>query len=238
METFRFSEERGAIRISIDGEWSCQEFGAFLEDTNDVYRRLNSVFVLREALDREASNNRALEERNQGNERDFSWYVQYFGFRHHFPGGTFGIDVPPYSKLIELSNAIVVPLQVDAISYASPGWVQLIGNWNPIKVLADFVSKWRAENTKREANRLKAQTDQMRIQSELATKILEQAPKMFDRYDAGSSRLVELAEEVIKPTTKYLERYGNDERIIDAEVVSARQALPPPKRSRRKPSGH
>lgn len=235
METFRLSEERSAIRLAIDGEWSCREFGAFLEDTNDVYRRLNSVFVLRQALDQEASNNRSLEERNQGNDRDFSWYLQFFGFRHHFPGGTSGPDVPPYSKLIELSNAIVVPLQVDAISYASPGWIQLIGNWNPLKVLADFVSKWRAENTKREGNWLNAQTDRMRIQAELAAKILEQAPKMSDRYDAGTSRLVDLAEEVIKPTTKYLERYGNDARIIDAEVVPARQALPPPRKLRRKP---
>lgn len=237
MDTFHLSEERSAIRIAIDGEWSCQDFGAFLEDTNDIYRRLNSVFVLRQALDQEASRNRMLEEENRGNDRDFSWYLQFFGFRHHFPGGTAGIDAPPYSKLIELSNSIVAPLQIDAISYASPGWIQLIGNWNPIKVLADFVSQWRAENTKREANWLNAQTERMRIQADLAAKILEQAPKMTDRYDAGTSRLVEIAEEVIRPTIRYLERYGNDARIVDAEVVSARQSLPPPKRSRRKPSG-
>lgn len=235
METFRFSEERQAIRVAIDGKWSCQEFGAFLEDTNDVYRRLNSVFVLRKALDRESANNRSLEERNQGNDRDFSWHLQFFGFRHHFLVGTSGTDVPPYSKLIELSNSIVEPLQVDAISYASPGWIQLIGDWNPLKVLADFVSNWRAENTKREDNWQKTQTDRLRIQADLAAKILEQAPKMSDRYDAGTSRLVDLAEEVIKPTTKYLERYGNDARIINAEVVPARQHLPPPKKSRRKP---
>jgi hypothetical protein len=240
METFRLSEERSAIRIAINGEWSCQEFGAFLEDTNNVYRRLNSVFVLRQALDQEASSNRSLDKQDQDqdqeDDRDFSWHLQFFGFRHYFPGGTSGSDVPPYSKLIELSNAIVMPLQVDAISYASPGWIQLIGNLNPLKVIADFVSKWRAENTKREANWVKAQTDRMRIQADLAGKILEQAPKMPDRHNAGTSRLVELAEEVIKPTTKYLEHYGNDARIIDAEVVSVRQALPPPKRSRRKPS--
>jgi len=236
METFRFSE-RSALRIAIDGEWSCQEFGAFLEQTNDVYRRLNSVFVLRQAPDQEAALNDSLLERSPGDDRDFSWYLQFFGFRRSFPEGTIGTDIPAYSQLIELSNSVVVPLQVDAISYASPGWIQLIGNLNPLKVLADFVSKWRAENTKREANLLNAQTDRMRIQSDLATKILEQAPKIPFPHSVGSSRLVDLAEEVIKPTTKYLEHYGNDARIVDAQVVSAGQALPPRKKSRRRPRG-
>lgn len=227
METYSDSMERGALRLAIDGEWSCQDFAALLESTNDAYRRVNSIFVLRQVLDREAESNRSLEERNQGNDRDFSWHHQFHGFRHHFPGGIAGSDTPSYAELIELSNTISGPLQIDAISYASPGWIQLIGNWNPLKVIADSVSKWRAENTKREANWLKAQTDQMRIQADLAAKILAQAPKMHDRYDAGTSRLVELAAEVIKPTTKYVERLGNDARVVNAEVVPAGEPLPP-----------
>jgi hypothetical protein len=234
LNTFRISEEHIAIRIGIDGEWSCEEFSSFLTNTNDIYRRLNSIFILRQALDEEAAINRSLEERNRGNEADYSWYHQYFGFRHHFPGEFIDSGVPPYSQLIDLASAVAVPLQVDGISYASPGWIQLIGNWNPLKVLADFVSKWRSENTKREANRLNAQTARLRIQAELAAKILEQAPKMPERYGTGTSRLVELAEEVIKPTTKYLEDYGSDARIVQTDLVPARQALPALRRSRRK----
>jgi hypothetical protein len=66
-------------------------------------------------------------------------------------------EPPKYSRLIELASSVTEPLQIDAISYASPGWIQMIGDWNPIKVLAEFISKWRAENTKREANRFKQQ---------------------------------------------------------------------------------
>jgi len=240
MDTFRLSKEqseRSAVRIAIDGEWSCQEFSAFLEDTNDVYKRLNSIFVLRQALDQEDSRNRARDDKDQYDDMDYSWHLHFFGFSDFFPERIKGVDAPPYSKLIELSNSIVSPLRVDAISYASPGWIQLIGDWNPIKVLADFISKWRAENTKREANRLKAQTERMQIQADLAAKILEQAPKMPRMHGVGNLRLVELAEEVIKPTTSYLERYGNDARIVDAEIVQPGQPLPRAKSSRRKTSG-
>lgn len=219
--------ERGALRIAIDGNWSCEDFASLLQATNDAYRRVNSIFVLREALDRESDANRRLEERNEGNNRDFSWHLQFHGFRHHHPGGSSGADVAPYSELIELANALTGPLEVGAISYASPGWIQLIGNWNPLKVIADSVCKWRTENTKREANRLNAQTEQMRIQADLAAKILAQAPKMHDRYDAGSSRLVELAAEVIRPTTKFVERLNSDSRIVSAKVVNVSEPLPP-----------
>lgn len=133
------SEEQWAVRFAIAGEWPCQDLSVFLHETNDVYRRLNSVFVLRKVLDGEASSNRSLEEKNQGKDADFSWQHQHFD-PPTFPDGSAGTDVPPYSKLIELANTLVAPLHVDAITYASPGWIQLIGNWNPLKVLADSVS--------------------------------------------------------------------------------------------------
>lgn len=234
MDTFRIADEPGAIRFAIDGDWSCAQFSRFLEDTNDVYRRLNSVFVLRRAIDNEESRERSAEGKEPS---DYSWRLAYFEFGRYIRGRTSEIGARPYSSLIELSNSVAKPLHVDAIAYASPGWIQLIGSWNPLKVLADFVSKWRAENTKREANVLKAQTDRMSIQAELAAKILEQAPKMTHAYGDGSSRLVDLAEEVIKPSTQYLERYGNDARITDAEVVAPREALPPSKKRRRKLPG-
>lgn len=227
METYVDIMEGAALRIRIDGDWSCQDFSAFLESTNDAYRRVNSIFVLRHLIDREGETNRDLEDQKQLNYRDFTWFFQFHGSPHSLPDGLTSSKLVPYSDLIELTNAISGPLQVDAITYASPGWIQLVGNWNPLKVIADSVSKWRAENTKREANRLKAQTEQMRIQADLAAKILTQAPRMAGQYDAGTSRLVELAAEVIKPTTKYVERIRSDSRIVSAEVVSVGEPLPP-----------
>ena len=135
-------------------------------------------------------------------------------------------EPPKYSRLIELASSVTEPLQIDAISYASPGWIQMIGDWNPIKVLAEFISKWRAENTKREASRFKAENERFRIQAELAAKILESAPKMERHYEGGTSRLIDLAEEVIRPTASYLETVGSSSRIIEAEIVRPGQALP------------
>ena len=228
MDTNRFSLERSAIRFEIDGSWTCEEFSDFLKMTEDVYSRINSIFVLRDAIDEESRQNRDHQESQQYDRMDFSWHNQFFGASYNHPMGSIGTEPPKYSRLIELISSVTEPLQIDAISYASPGWIQMIGNWNPLKVLADLLSKWRAENTKREANRLKAQTERLRIQAELAATILENAPKMERQYRGVTSRLIDLAEEVISPTTTYIETIGSNSRVIAAEIVSAGQALPSP----------
>jgi len=226
MDTQRFSLERVAIRFTIDGSWTCEEFSDFLKMTQDTYCRINSVFVFRDAIDAESRQNRIHQEAQQYDRQDFSWHNQFFGSSHHHPMGVIGNEPPKYSRLIALASSVTEPLQIDAISYASPGWIQMIGDWNPLKVLADFISKWRAENTKREANRFKVQNERLRIQAELAAKILENAPKMERHYEGGTSRLIDLAEEVIRPTTTYLEAIGSNSRVTEAEIVPYGQALP------------
>jgi hypothetical protein len=105
----------------------------------------------------------------------------------------------------------------------------MIGDWNPLKVLADFISKWRAENTKRDANRLRAENEQLRIRTELAAKLLEAAPKMERHHEGGAARLIDMAENVIQPATGYIARVGADSRVIDVELVSPGAPLPAPR---------
>ena len=142
--------------------------------------------------------------------------------------GIFGSQVPPFDRLLELTRAVSQPLTVDAISFASPGWIQLVGDWNPLKVLSEFITKWRAENTKRDANRMKYDNDRLKIQSELAAKLLDAAPKMEKHHEGGTSRLIDMAESVIKPATGYVQRIGSDSRIYEAELSRPGDQLPSP----------
>lgn len=235
MENWAFSIERSAIRFAIDGSWTCEEFSEFLRMTDDVYKRINSVFVLSIAIGNEIRLNDAYHEQKDYDRIDYSWENQYFGSFYDHPMGVIALGSPTsYSRLIELTESVREPLQIDAISYSSPGWIQMIGDWNPLKILADFVTKWRAENTKREANRSNAANKRLRIQADLAAKIIETAPKMKRRYEGGPSRLIDLAENVIHPTSKYLENIGANSRVLDVQIVSPDQPLPPSRRKRRK----
>lgn len=221
--------ERTAIRFAIDGDWTAEEFAEFLADTAGVYARINSIFILREAIDAEARFNQQARDNSNYDGQVFTWHSELFGRSLHHPMGTFGTQPPAYERLLDLTRSVSQPLQIDAISYASPGWIQLIGDWNPLKVLSEFITKWRAENTKRDANRMKFENDRLRIQAELAAKLLEAAPKMERHHEGGTSRLIDMAESVIKPATSYLHRIGNDTRIIEAAITSPGEPLPPPR---------
>jgi len=96
MEIVRFSLERGAIRFAIDGSWTCAEFSSFLTRTDDVYRRLNSVFIIREAIEAEARKNQAHQESKEYDRQDVSWQNQFFGGSYRHPMGIVGLD--PYVR--------------------------------------------------------------------------------------------------------------------------------------------
>ena len=231
MDSLYFSAERSAIRFAIDGEWTAEEFAAFLRDTSEVYERINSLFVLRRAIDAESRFNDEAREQKNYSGQVFTWHTEFFGRLPHRPMDTFVIQPPSYERLLYLTRSVSQPLQVDAISYASPGWIQLIGDLNPLKVLSEFITNWRAENTKRDANVMKYGNERVRIQAELVAKLLEAAPKMESYYEGSTSRLIDMAESVINPATAYSQRIGNDSRIVDAEMTRPGNPLPPPKLS-------
>ena len=229
MEPTYFSSEQTALRFAIDGEWSAKEFGEFLRETSEIYHRLNSIFILRQEIDAEAQRNATARENQNYDQQVFSWHSEFFGRSMHNPMGFIGTPPPSFEKVIDLTRSVSQPLTVDAISYASPGWIQLLGDWNPLKVLSDFITKWRAENTKRDANRMKYDNERLRIQANLAAKLLDAAPKMERYQEGGTSRLIDMAESVVKPATVYIARVGNDARIINAELTRPGEPLPIPR---------
>ena len=226
MNPIEFSAEKAAIRFAIDGSWTIDEFARFLQETSTVYHRINSLFILRLAIDAEEMHNATVREKGNYDQQELSWHSTLFGTSLHHPMGSFGVPPPSYENILELTQSVSQPLLVDAISYASPGWIQLVGDWNPLRVLSEFITKWRAENTKREANRMKFDNERLRIQSELAAKLLESAPKMERHHEGGTARLIDMAESVIKPATVYISQVGSNSRIIEAELVPPGCHLP------------
>ena len=73
---------------------------------------------------------------------------------------------------------------------------------------------------------MKHENDRLRIQAELAAKLLDAAPKIGRYHLGGTSRLVDMAESVLKPATAYIARVGTDARIVKAELASVDEPVP------------
>lgn len=223
METQNSSIERSAIRFRISGNWTCEEFGAFLHSTNDTYNRINSIFVIRRAIDNEAQRNIFLGKNDQLNDRDYSWHNQFFTVKYY--SGAVDLGPPSsFAQLMNVTNAFAEPLQIDAISYASPGWIQLIGDLNPLKVLSEFISKWREENTQREKVHRDSENSNLQIRCKLAARLLEVLPKMKDHDER--SRLIDLVENIVEPTNTYIQGVKNNSRILEVAIVNRHDPLP------------
>lgn len=66
-----------------------------------------------------------------------------------------------------------VDLRINQVRMASPGFIELIGSLNPLKVMADFISAWRAENSLREQGRRQTKIEVLKIKTELAKVLIE-----------------------------------------------------------------
>ena len=110
MEPISFSSEQAAVRFAIEGDWSAA-----------IYHRVNSVFIVRQAIDGEERFNAAAREKQNYDQQVFSWHSEFFGTSLHHPMGNIGTPAPPYEKILELTRVVSQPLGVDAISYGVTG---------------------------------------------------------------------------------------------------------------------
>jgi hypothetical protein len=95
-------------------------------------------------------------------------------------------------------------------------------------VLADFISRWRAENTKRlsirtsaeverEKSRTNAALERERMQAQLALEVLKLLPKRAQGPIA--ERISEVFAFAVEPTLTELEGVATVSRVLGAEVV-------------------
>jgi hypothetical protein len=220
----------GALRLEIDGSWSVQEFQALLLTINDVYNRVATTMMLGALVREEQRRNDAFRRQERNEQINWAWESTYYGLPRHFEGEFF-FQRQPLPKALEAVRPFTAPLAIDALRLESPGWVQIMGNLNPLKVIADFIAKWRAENTKR----MKIQSEERRTEGALAferermhrgfaLEVLRQMPES-DRHRAAE-RLSEIAEYSITPSISELERVATDTRVGNAEIVELGAPLP------------
>lgn len=98
-------------------------------------------------------------------------------------------------------------LSIKRININSPGLLELFGHLNPIKVISEFITKWRHENTIRERDRSKAKLEQVKLQvSGLQTvaKVIGDAPTEYRDF------LMNKFAEVLTPVA----RIADEPRLI------------------------
>jgi hypothetical protein len=214
----------GAIRLGISGSWSVREFKDMLSSLDDVYQRVAGTMLLGDLVREEARRNENLDEKERYDEISYGWSNTYYG-RRFLDERRRDAVFQPFHETLEVTRPLIEPLNVDAVRIESPGWVQLIGHLNPLKTIADFITKWRAENTKREQMRRKAAFDTEQANRKFSFDILSHLPE--SRRHEVASRLAEIAEYTITPSVLALNRLAGDSRVIDAEIVQPMAALPP-----------
>ncbi|WP_109485408.1 hypothetical protein [Occallatibacter savannae] len=123
------------LRIKVKGGWSVPEFVSVLDRLQKSYSPMDGLstafepFTAAELVRVSPSTGRGL----QSSIREAVCKVS-------------GADE---NKLLLLSG-LSTPLMIQRIQMASPGVWEILGNLNPLKVIADFITSWRAENTKRQ----------------------------------------------------------------------------------------
>ena len=170
--------EYTVLRIDVNGDWTVPELCGLLQGTNDAYSRLNTADFFGRAAQSERGSNKAGE--------NWSWqehaYYTYVFSRTlrggRLPGERSGelergvARSEAFHSLVATALQCVGPLRVKAIQYSSPGCLEMIGSYNPLKALADAFSGWYKIKTEGEKNRLDAQIAAMKIEFHLRSEIL------------------------------------------------------------------
>ena len=120
--------EVGVLRLDIDGHWTVKEFADLLIALRTSYVALNTL----DYLARRAEDDK---ERVEG---------LLFGVLH-------GNDPKASLDLLSsISLSETADLGLFSTQYNSPGWVEVIGSWNPLKVICETIIEWRKQGTERE----------------------------------------------------------------------------------------
>jgi len=220
------SNRMGLMRLQIDGPWSVRDFRDLLQNTETVYNALDSVTLLGDFVRAESERNNALVATEKYSEWERYWTGLYWGDGEEVYIPNF---MPERRRRFESWENIlktVVPytakLEIAAIRLESPGWIDVLGHLNPLKTIADAISKWRAENTKRMKLKMdsKVRQEELALEREkmnrkFALDVLAHLPEGHGQ----ALRFAEIAEQTINPSLARLDNLLSDSRIIDAEVA-------------------
>lgn len=223
-----YEQSSAIIKIKIDGAWSVLDLVELLGKLDENYHALNSIFMFADLVDWEARNNQAEQREIR---RDTMIQDIWYGVRQPIYGKLMSAETlspgPPIEALVSLSRSLLPALSIQRIQYASPGWIELIGAWNPLKVLTDAIDNWRKQNTirnkhendfelRREKNKLDAENERLRIKGDILKAFLKQAPHLWS--GGNTDRIVEVNDKVIGPAIKLVGEISRDRRISEVTV--------------------
>jgi hypothetical protein len=212
------SNRMGLMRLQIDGAWSVRDFRDLLITTETVYNTLDSAILLGDFVRAESDKNDQIRN-GEKSEREWYWTGIYWGSEEV---GEIRRQIESWETILSSVVPYAARLEVADIRLESPGWITVLGHLNPLKTIGDFISKWRAENTKRtklkmdsNARREELALEREKMNKKFALDILSHLPEGHGQ----ALRFAEIAERTINPSLAGLERLLADSRIIDAEVA-------------------
>src|SRR5207302_7120735 len=99
----------GTLALEFEGTWHAEELGRLLLDLNSAYRSVTAVVY------------------------PFPSWRGEPGYPPSYPPPWFypGEEVP--EEVFEASLSLTAHLQVARIDYASPGIMEMVGSWNPLR---------------------------------------------------------------------------------------------------------
>ncbi len=131
----------------------------------------------------------------------------------------------PLADFLPVLNPFIDSLMIKRISIASPGFGEFFGSLNPLKVIADFVTDYRAEDTKR----MKIKSDELLKREQLRATFIRDFFKLIPDKQLVDNldRVVEITQAVIEPAFGHLEHIATDAKVTRVYLVTEGEELVP-----------
>ncbi len=191
--------DEGIIVFELDDKWTLRDFIGYLAIIEDAYNKINSFFYFSERLDEYIQ--------QISHEKLSPEYIHYSS-----PAVSLMDEykIKQFKSIIRYSEDISIPIKLNSVVIHSPGIVELIGNLNPLKIIADFITAWRHENTIREDNLQKNSIEKMKILADIFNTSLDRMEMLAKNCD--KQFLHEFKEFTVNSTFSSLSEISKDIR--------------------------
>src|SRR5438094_1270484 len=151
----------GVLRLDFEGRWPVDHFVGLLSRLDRGYSDAGQFLLV--AREPDLVDYVVQEQREAHGDASLEYHVRR-GLRH-------------------LGDPSTPQLLAKSLHHESPGWVEVLGAWNPLKVIADFMSQWRAENSARTRDERESEREGQRQQMAYYLQLLDRMdPEVRDLY--------------------------------------------------------
>ena len=204
----RTESSTATLRLEVGDDWTVKEFESTLSKLRESYEAVGFFLASQHIL---AQHSVKKIEVVKG-EPKAEFRVKLYG--------SMGGRVPPGSYRVKEAQTApaILALQIGRINIASPGILDLLGQLNLLKLLADSIAAYRAETTKRKKIEVDALVKRDQIKLDFAYRVLSLVPE--SERVKHSDEMVKVAQTVIDPTFLNLEKVALDTKIKQVYLLS------------------